>query len=143
VWVARLEVEHNNLRAVLGWAREKGAIELVAQLGSALIRFWWDCGFLTEGRSWLAVALARRSELPDEVRAMLLWAVGELAEQHPGLQTLFEESLRLYRALGNKAEIADVVSELGFLACMQGDYTQARSYYAEKLAIWTDACRLL
>jgi predicted ATPase len=40
VWLARLEEEHGNLRAVVGWALEHRAVELAARLSAALTEFW-------------------------------------------------------------------------------------------------------
>jgi tetratricopeptide (TPR) repeat protein len=136
--MARLRDDHDNLRAALEWAIDSGATELAARLSGALWRYWENRGLLSEGRTWLAAVLARRDELPDRVRAKALWAAGEIAENLADQRALFEESLRLSRALGDKAGIAAVLPDLGVLAQMRGDYAEARAYHDERLALSRD-----
>ncbi|MGH3090644.1 MAG: ATP-binding protein, partial [Rubrobacteraceae bacterium] len=47
-WLERLETEHDNLRATLGWLEEEGEAERGLRLATALLRFWWFRGHLAE-----------------------------------------------------------------------------------------------
>jgi predicted ATPase len=132
--MARLRIDHDNLRAALGWALGP-ATELAARISAVLWRYWEGCNLLSEGRAWLTAVLARRDELPEPVRAKALWAAGEITENLAEQVALFEESLRLFRALGDLAGIAEVVGDLGGVAQDRGDYALARTYYDEKLAL--------
>ena len=50
-------------------------------------------------------------------------------------RTYLEESLAIYRKLGNKKRIAFMLSSLDEIARSQGDYTAARSFYEESLVV--------
>jgi predicted ATPase len=85
-WMGRLEREHDNLRAVLAWARERGETELGLRLAASLGPFWFTRGYYTEGRGWtegfLALApSAARDTAGDKV------GVGDVAvrEGTPGV----------------------------------------------------------
>ena len=78
-WLARLEAEHDNFRAVLAWALERGEAETAQRLVGDLARFWWFRGHLTEGRSWAERALRMGDQTPAAVRAKALGAAGLLA----------------------------------------------------------------
>jgi tetratricopeptide (TPR) repeat protein len=132
--MARLRIDHDNLRAALGWALGL-ASELAARISAALWRYWEGYNLLSEGRTWLAAVLVLRDELPASVRAKVLWAAGEITENLAEQAALFEESLRLFRVLGDVAGIAEVVGDLGGVAQDRGNYTLARTYYDEKLAL--------
>src|SRR6266852_7591803 len=74
VWLDRLEREHDNLRAALQWALEKGRGEIALRLGIALERFWVVRGLRNEGRAFLDRALARSAGVPADVRPQALLA---------------------------------------------------------------------
>jgi predicted ATPase/DNA-binding SARP family transcriptional activator len=70
----RLEEEYANLRAALGWALEKGEVDLGLWFGGALAEFWYMAGNLGEGRRWLQAALAKSAATPptlSRIRALV------------------------------------------------------------------------
>lgn len=137
VWFDRLEVEHDNLRAALGWALEGGQAEEAARLGAPLWRFWLLRGHLSEGRSLLEAALAGVPE-GTAVRAKALNAAGVLACQqndYARARVLLEESLELWRSLENRPGRAYALYNLGTVAHARGDYEQATTYYKESVVL--------
>jgi predicted ATPase len=96
--LAQLEVDHDDFRVALEWARS-GPKKLL-QLASALGWFWHLRSHYREGRSWLAGALSLNPTDCSRNRARALWAVsmilnwrGESAEARP----LSEQSVELWR----------------------------------------------
>ncbi|HKY50325.1 MAG TPA: adenylate/guanylate cyclase domain-containing protein, partial [Candidatus Limnocylindria bacterium] len=64
-WLARLETEHDNVRAALRWSLEGGNVEAAFRLGAALDSFWDTRGHISEGRQWIEQIVARAGELPS------------------------------------------------------------------------------
>jgi non-specific serine/threonine protein kinase len=160
-WLDWLEVEHANMREALRWGVERGrkgevaAATLALRLGAALWRFWWVRGHASEGRQWLAEALeaaeARRnaetppSHLPgpraSAVRAeaafgagMLAWIVGDLAEA----RARYEDSLALWRAIGDREGSAYALMNLAEVAWCEGDRHATHALHAESLALFRE-----
>ncbi|HUS13610.1 MAG TPA: tetratricopeptide repeat protein [Chloroflexia bacterium] len=142
VWLARLETEHDNLRAALGGAIAEGEAASALRMVGAVWPFWLTRGYLSEGRHWLeaALALANPSDLADwkRVRARALNGAGNLLrtqQDHSAAAAVFEVSLRLRREVGDEPGIAESLHSLGLLASIQGDYGRARLYFEESLAL--------
>jgi predicted ATPase/class 3 adenylate cyclase len=136
-WLGRLEDEHANLRAALGWAleREPGT---ALRLGGALRGFWEARGHLTEGRGWLERALAGGGGAPAELRAKGLRGAGYLAYRQGDYEravTQFGEGLALNRALGDRAGIANSLTNLGVVAHRRGEPDRAAALYEEGLGL--------
>src|SRR6266508_3106672 len=97
----RLEAEHENLRAALGWSLEHQEAETAAQIGAAISRFWLLRGYMSEGRRWLERALSGFSEKNAvRVKALNIAAMlASLQDDNKTARTLVEESLELSREL--------------------------------------------
>jgi predicted ATPase/DNA-binding SARP family transcriptional activator/DNA-binding CsgD family transcriptional regulator len=137
--LARLEIEHDNLRAALSWTLEgEESAELGLRLAGALWRFWWMRGYYNEGRRWLERALAKDSQV-SMARAKALEAVGWLADDQGDIDRAVaaaEEGLSLSTA----AEIGSHVAApflriLGSAAGVRGDHERATQLYEESLAL--------
>jgi non-specific serine/threonine protein kinase len=139
MWLNRLEAEHDNLRAALGWTQGGGETELGLWLAGALFWFWLLRGNANEGRTWLEgmLSLAGESER-GQARAKALRAAGSLAVGQGDLvagRSRLDESLATFRELGDQQGAADALHGLGRAAYFQGDYAAARSLLEESLSM--------
>jgi non-specific serine/threonine protein kinase len=141
--LAKLEVEHDNLRAALNWIQESGEIELGLRLAGALWRFWYTHGHLIEGSDVLERLLAqsasttpRRPDGPARGKALngagvLAWKLGNYA--HAG--DLLSQCRMLYEVLGQKDGMATALANLGIVATALCDYDRAMAYSEQSLAL--------
>ena len=143
--LAQLEGEHDNLRAVLRWAREHHEAETGLRLAGALWRFWQAHGYLNDGRAWLDGLLALDHDAgdysPPSVRAKALIGAAMLAfrqNDYRHAAMLSEKSLALYREMGDRGGIADVLNTLGLVADNLGDPHHAVALYTESLALYRE-----
>jgi predicted ATPase/DNA-binding CsgD family transcriptional regulator/transcriptional regulator with XRE-family HTH domain len=138
-WQARLAAEYGNLRAALHWAAERGVAECGLRLATALEWFWWGQGHVSEGRKWLKEALGHSGAVPVLVRAKALDAAGFLAaaqRDYAAAQALLEESLMLFRGVGDMPGSAWVLRHMGNAALMGGETARARMLAEESLALY-------
>jgi len=141
-WQDRLETEHGNLRATLRWsvAGGEGEPDIGLRLAGALWRFWWQRGYLSEGRRWLTALLeATAAAPPDAARARALHGAARLAYgqgDYAQAATLAEQGLALSRALGSASGSALALSLLGIIATDQGQYECAAALSEESLALF-------
>jgi len=143
-WFERLEQEHGNLRALMEWSLEPTHtgphLEMAFQLGEALREFWWVRGFDSEGRNFLEQVLARSEGVRASVRARALSAVADSPSGMSDpirLEALWQESLALYRELGDTRGIAWPLSGLAGLARMkENNIAAACSMLEESLLLY-------
>ena len=123
----RLEVEHANLRAALGWGLENDA-ETALSLAAAIWRFWDIRGYLSEGRKSLDLALDHE-ELADEARrARALYGAGNLAERqgdYVRAVALMNKALIHARRAGDERQALSALVQLAHAALFQGDRDRA------------------
>ena len=137
-WLDRLEIEHDNLRAALTWSlTSQGDNEMGLKLTGALSHFWYVREHHSEARMWLQRALERPSDA-TAARAKVLVGAGRLAWFQGELRrgnVLLEESLALYRDLGDYAGTAFTLLVLGRIAVSQGDRKRGATLVEESLAL--------
>src|SRR6266571_3372321 len=149
-WLARLEQEHENLRAALFWLlaqarvgreQSKQQAEHALRLCIALCWFWSIRGYSREGQNFLEQALALRESVAVPVRASALYTAADLAFLLDNLERtekLGSESLHLFRELGDKVGIADALFLLGTNAWARGRYTLARPQLEEAASLYQE-----
>src|SRR5439155_2207354 len=78
-WLARLEDEHDNMRAALTWSL--GAhddTQAALRIAGALMRFWEMRGYMEEGSKWLDVALKQSDDADKSRRAKAFLSSGTM-----------------------------------------------------------------
>jgi DNA-binding CsgD family transcriptional regulator/tetratricopeptide (TPR) repeat protein len=121
--LSRLQREHDNLRAALGWTAQHGEAESELRLAGGLAYFWWTGGYLREGRYWLEDAVARCPDRRDGLRLRALeglgWVTAYLGDYVAAAGWL-EEALALARALGDRRSVTHVLATLIVTSYWQG-----------------------
>ncbi len=140
-WLARLDDEHDNLRAALGWAQQQDDGPTALRLAGALGRYWAQRGHLSEGRRWCAVALAlpagAGADTPS-VRVNCLVAAGRLAigqAAYGEAEAMAGEAEALAREHGDPAELAAVLNARGLLARSQNRYAASAQAHEAALVL--------
>ena len=138
-WVERLERDHDNLRAALDWAAGHDP-DGELRLAGALAWMWQLHSHFSEGRRWLRRVLERpRGRTREAARA--LWGASSLAVWQGDLAAGTapgEESLAIWRELGDKREVAMALEPIGFSRWMAADHAGAYEAFEEELAIYRE-----
>jgi predicted ATPase/class 3 adenylate cyclase len=141
-WLARLEVEHENMRAALAWCRAHGEAELALRLAAALSRFWNLRGYVSEGRGWLEAALALPgAEARTAARAKALTRAAASARRqgdYARARAWLEESVGIWQDLGDRRGLAYALHGLGQIAIHQGDYTAAHAALKQAVRLFRE-----
>ncbi|MFN7972749.1 MAG: protein kinase [Acidobacteriota bacterium] len=144
-WIARLELDHENLRAALSFALEASGRaqdrELGARLAGALFWFWYLHGHYAEGRRFLEAALGASAGTESRARAKVELGAGALAFlqcDYERAAALLEESAALSERLSDRRGLAESLQFLGSVSRERGDYDRALAYHEASLAIWKE-----
>ncbi len=140
-WLERLQQEYENLKAAWQQCAEQNRWELVLRIGSALWRFWWACGMLSEGGNVLQWMLAASRNVSDLTRARTLFAAGVLSGMQGNYghaESPCEDSLELFRKLGDQRGTAAALWMLGDVAAMKCDLITARARLEEARTLFED-----
>lgn len=148
-WLARLEIEHDNLRAALRWTLERGNAAVGLRLAAALWRFWLIHGHLSEGREWFKRLLesTKGGAAHDATASMQgQWAcqakalrgAGGLAYEqgdYEDARGLYTAALALYQELDDMKGIAALLNNLGIIEDTQAHYERATDLYQQSLSL--------
>ena len=142
-WLDRLEREIDNLRLALAWACETGDATTGLELGGALWRFWQMRGNLQEGYERMLAILAIPGATADPIaRRRGLDAAAGLAYWRGDMDAakpLYEESLILARASGNRAALAEALYNQSFTYMVTlDDVPRARMMANEALKLFRE-----
>jgi predicted ATPase/DNA-binding SARP family transcriptional activator len=135
-WMARLNAEHDNLQAGLGWAIDAGEAALAQRLVVALYWYWTLRGYRIEGRKWVRTAAALGGDVSvpvrGAVRLILAWAAldeGSTAEA----VVAFEEAQELYEEVDHNPHPLYWMAAPAMQLYAYGNEARARELIAEYL----------
>jgi predicted ATPase/DNA-binding SARP family transcriptional activator/class 3 adenylate cyclase len=138
-WLDRLELEHENLRTAIAWSIQAGEVESGLRLAGVVWPLWCVRGHWIEGLECVSRLLKLpRAATPSAARAKALHVAGQLAyclgDPLAG-QAFFEESLALWRTVGDRSGLVGSLNNLGDLLLHQGYPESARPLFQEGLTI--------
>jgi predicted ATPase len=150
LWLERLEVEHNNFRAALGWFLQKGetgdenhpkGAVLGLRLAGNLWQFWDTHGYVSEGRRWLKKMVALNKESTKDLVDALIGAAFLATRQSDMTEALqlFEQAESIGREIGHKAGIAKALAGMVYAKEFLGaDDELVAALYSESLQLWRE-----
>ncbi|HEY7198881.1 MAG TPA: tetratricopeptide repeat protein [Candidatus Dormibacteraeota bacterium] len=127
-WLRRLRREHDNVRAALAWAVERGRAEAGLRLAGALRLFWYHGGHRHEGLTWLQRLLAIDGAVAPDVRGDALRVAGALAALRGSYDVAMArhlEAMAIFRELGDHVRIADGLMGMAETFDQQGHKAEA------------------
>jgi hypothetical protein len=118
-WLARVERENDNVRAIMRRAMRRGEPGMVGRVGSAMWLYWFTTGGTSEGRAWMEEALASPAAMTQHDRARALAVAGLMAFAQGAReesQALLREGAGLFETLGDRRGLALTLVPLSFVS---------------------------
>jgi predicted ATPase len=140
IWLNRGDQEHNNIRAALDWSLEHEPLEAL-RLSCAMSEYWLFRGNLDEGLRWLDASWQAAENPPEPLRALALLFRGEFrywTGDYEPANAMVDESIALYRALGDHFGLGLALHCRGRGAWFQGDFDAAYVFATGSLEAFTE-----
>jgi len=136
-----IDIERDNLRAVLAWLDQVGDHERYLRFATRLFPLWYTLGNVDEGRRWLERGASREKAVPDALRGLALGHAGVLARMQGDVKRahqLLEECLSLIQSVDNpslndRLDEAMMLRAFGTVLMCDGKYEEAERYFGESL----------
>jgi predicted ATPase len=139
IWSERLEVDLPNIRKALEWSLlEEENLPVGLEMAGALGWFWEVRGYIDEGLRWLTTFLSRTTQHRTMARARALFHAGRLSlfrDDYSVTEPFYQESLEIYKELGDKAGVARALMGVGSVASHKRRYATAHALYEESLEL--------
>jgi len=137
----RLDADYDNIRAALTWSCASD-IEIALRMAAVLWEYWLSRGYWSEGRAWLTDILQRSDAMPSQpmhIRAQALNGAGLLISvqgDQPAASIYLQESLHLFRELGDRMGEAWVLNHLGQTLIFSDQQEQAVPVFEASLQLF-------
>jgi predicted ATPase/DNA-binding XRE family transcriptional regulator len=139
LWLERLEREHKNLQAALGWLIERKEIGCALRFCEAYGKFCGLVGYWHEEHHWLqAVLTLPASSEHEAVLARILRRAGHFAYRKRELtraQILLERSTLFARKYHHTSDLVGALSTLGWVCYRQNKICQANQCLQEGVEV--------
>jgi non-specific serine/threonine protein kinase len=138
--LARIEVEHANIRAALEWLSQRRDSVRLLRLASAMGEFWYEHTHYREGSVWLERALASAGDVPGPERARALVELGHLLsllKDSTRARAFLEEGLVRLRDAGDMTTVVLGLIWQGAEANHSGHHDDAERLLDEALGLAT------
>ena len=138
-WLERVDVELDQLRALIGWSRNREvSSEVGLRLVGALVRYWEYRGLTIEGHDWIMAMLATpEASARTLARARALYSAAIFAamrgdhDQGP----LARESATIFQEIGNLQEAGRSFAQQAVAEITLGNLVAARALLEHSVAI--------
>jgi predicted ATPase/class 3 adenylate cyclase len=114
---ARVDADHDNLRAAIGSSVESGDPAGGFRIGGAIWRFWQHRGRLREGRDLIEGLMAVQASVDPQSRGRGMTGYGSIVYwqgEYEHAEQVYQEALALYREAGDERNEALALFDLGF-----------------------------
>lgn len=138
-WLDAIEKEMHNFRSCINRAIEKSNAETAIKLSSHLRTFWYYRGNMSEAYEFMKKTMSINGVRDySSDYAKVLNAAGNFAANQSKYSEsilLLEQSLKIFREIGDRENTADVLTHLGRLFMFSYAYEEAEHYLQESLNI--------
>jgi predicted ATPase/Flp pilus assembly protein TadD len=138
-WLARCDLEIENLRAASDWLADNNQTEWALRLSMALFRFWDMREHFVEGRTRLETLLRLVQVGYVKERGRICTFLGALATSqgdYKAADAFLKQSLAYYQELDDRWGIAASWNALAVATRDRGNFDEAESYFERSLACW-------
>jgi tetratricopeptide (TPR) repeat protein len=137
---ARLDAEHDNLRAALLWLCDRADASAAVRLAVCLWPYWFQRGHLTEGRRWLrdVLDLPEADAVAAPLRLAALVGTARLAMDQAdddAAQAACAAAVALARAHGDSHQLIAALNVRGHVAQLRDHYADSVRDYDEARAL--------
>jgi predicted ATPase/class 3 adenylate cyclase len=137
-WYDRLALEHDNVRAALACACDRGDGERALMLAGTIWRFWWNRGYTAEASHWYERALALAAGTSTTARARGEFGAAHVAESLGDAEIArarFERAAELLREAGETRWLILALTHLAGAYGELGDQERGRASNEEALTL--------
>ncbi len=140
--LARLDADHDNVRAALAWSIEHEPDAIALPLAASFRWYWYYRISWAEGLRWLRRVLEASSPVVTHDRAATLTGAGALSGYLGDItvgRARLEEAASLWREVGDDRHLGYVLSALAHLLAISGELERAQLLATESIALVRNA----